>query len=188
MPLSDSIAFKIANALQESANKARLKAKCEEQMALKSLRFPALLPLRITCVNANLMKRWQRFWSAQGSLDSIDACCEALEGLVWLAAGQHDRGLDLLERGIRYRAKIVSIKHQEGTFNAIKDTLGTLINEDLPAIRGYRAVNPGVFERVCLLMSWESCASPFIDDMLTICSRVKSDVAAALEVKSRRIA
>lgn len=181
MPLSQDIADHIVNDLLDAANSAKEKAAAEKDAEYEVMRYPDFTLPPLTRDRIGLTKRLQRKWAANLIRNSIDACDDALRGLVWLAAHDRQIGIESLERGIAYRSINVWEQYNDNMWNPIKVTIDTLLNKDLPALRENRRVESGLYARFYAGMVWESCASPFVNDILDVYRRVRFDVAAELE-------
>ena len=181
MAIAEDLAETIANELRAAASTAKERGSSAVPENLNDTKFPNFPLPAGTKGRAALTERLQRLWLANLIRDSIDASVDVLEGLVWLAACQHDRGIALIERGLTYRSANVWEKYHEGMWNPITLTIDTLTNEDLPALVEHRKVLPGIFARVFAGVLWETVASPYLDEILEIFARVKYDVAVELE-------
>ena len=90
MPIAETNAEEVVEALNEAANTAVEWAKADEDQAWQAFRRSRWTALHGVNVGDENYRRYRSFQCAQANITS---CTNALAGLIWLAAGEHERGI-----------------------------------------------------------------------------------------------
>jgi len=180
MPLSENVARETVNALQNAATSAKDKAKSDKKKAWQVKHSASRSPVSGDANIADLPNgHYELCQCVQRAQHSIDALANVLEGLVWLAAWQHDRGMALIEGEMAWSHS--TLPHEDNRWTEEVSANQHFFGEDLAALCEYRKVKPGIFERVYKSMVLYDKGQPYLGDLLDIYSRVKTDVANVLE-------
>lgn len=184
MPINFTTAREITNAIEDAAEIAIHGVKTDTRWAWEVNRPLPHAHTHSPNVAEQIEEHCTVYNSSNRLKEDIRSLASVLEGLVWLAAWQHDLGIRLLERGL------ADIRTFPSEVNELEpeaaDARRSLLNEDLPALRAYRKVSRGIIDRVVSgVLSSDDQAdyiADYIKEILTIYHGVQSEAAQSLEI------
>ncbi len=185
-PLSDSMALQAIAALDEAAHAAVAEAKADKRSVWLAQARHSHTIHHTGTGNGAPSGTYTLCQSSLLAWQSINALQNVIEGLIRLAAWQHNQGIALLESGLEFRHTY--LVHNCHGKSAPMTATEQLLLEGLPALREFRKVRSCIGDRVIAGMVADEQGADYVAKIVDVFESVGPDIADALEepmVRSR---